>query len=222
MENLQIKPGLFGESVAADSRRLDFDYSNEQLLYLDKEIDYLFLGDSITHFWNLNVYFKTDKFLENRGIGGDVSKYLLKRFDADCIQLKPKCAVIMIGANDIFRTEDDLWYKTVGEDCQIVMEDYKKNISAMIEKCDNAGIEVVLCSVLPSTIAPPFNRERRWEMTKLMNNYLKSFNRKYVDYHSALTADGHSLPEELSLDGIHPNAKAYSIMAEVLKKTIDL
>lgn len=218
----QIKPGMFGMEICADNRRMDFDFSNEQILYTDQKIDYLFIGDSITQLWNLNVYFKTDKFLENRAIGGDTSTYMLKRFDADCIQLHPKTAIMMIGTNDITRTEPDAWWKTQGEPEEVVMEEYKNNILKMIEKCDAAGIEVILCSVIPSKIAPPFNRVRRWKMTQQMNEFLQSLGRTYVDYFSILTEDGRSILDDLSLDGIHPNAKAYVRMAEKLRETICL
>ena len=92
----------------------------------------------------------------------------------------------------------------------------------MVKKCELAGIDVVLCSVPPSTIAPPSDRERRWKMTDQMNEFLKSLGRTYVDYHSVLTRDGRNLPEDLSLDGIHPNAKAYVLMAEKLKEVLDI
>lgn len=217
-----IKPGMFGKTVPADVRRMDFDISNEQLLYTNTEIDYLFIGDSITQLWNLNTYFKTDKYIENRGIGGDNSTYLLKRLEADCIQLHPKNVIIMIGTNDVARTDSDLWWKTLGEDMVDVLIEYKSNIVQMIQKCDAAGINVILCSVIPSKIAPPYNRVRRWEMTGLMNEFLQSLGKAYVDYHSVLTEDGRSLPDTLSWDGIHPNAKAYALMAEKLMEVVEL
>ena len=37
-----IKPGTFGKAVSADSRRQEFDFENEQLLELNKKIDFLF------------------------------------------------------------------------------------------------------------------------------------------------------------------------------------
>ncbi len=216
-----IKPGLFGMTVPADARRMDFDFSNEQLLYQNTQIDYLFVGDSITQLWNLKAYFKTDKYLENRGAGGDDSTYLLKRFDADCIQLHPKTVIMMIGTNDVARTDNDLWWRTTGEDVEKVLSEYKDNVRQMLAKCDEAGIEVILCSVIPSKIAPPFDREVRWSMTKQMNEFLQSLGRTYVDYHSVLTEDGKSLSEELSPDGIHPNAKAYALMAQKLKEVLE-
>ena len=216
-----IKPGKFGKSVPADSRRQDFDFGNEQVLYLGKKIDYLFLGDSITWMWDLRLYIDTSKTIVQRGVGGDSSTYLAKRFDADCIQLKPRTAVVMIGTNDIFRCDDDLWWRNKGEDEEKVLNDYKENIKTMIEKCDSNGIDIVLCSVLPSTIAPPFDREKRWRMTAAMNEFLKSQGKKYINYHDALTDDGKNIIYDLSTDGIHPNAKAYEIMADILKKELN-
>ena len=35
-----IKPGNFGKTVAADNLRYLFDYQNEQLILLEKEIDF--------------------------------------------------------------------------------------------------------------------------------------------------------------------------------------
>ena len=216
----QIKPGNFGNSVSTDSCRMQFDFGNEQLLYTGVPIDYLFIGDSITALWEQQVYLGTGCRIVNRGIGGDCSTYLLKRFDADCVQLKPKTAILMIGTNDISRCHDDLWWHVKGQEESVVLEEYQHNIRQMIAKCDANGIHLVLCSVLPSTIAPPFDREMRWRMTDAMNAFLQSTGKPYVDYFHALTEDGKNLPADLSPDGIHPNAKAYAIMATVLKKTL--
>lgn len=216
-----IKPGLFGNDVAADVKRQDYDFDNEQLLYMKKDIDYLFIGDSITWHWNLNLFLDTKKTVVQRGIGGDSSKYLLKRFDADCIQLKPKTCVLMIGTNDIGRCGYNHWWKTPGEDEDVVFNQYKDNINAMIEKCDKNNIEVVLCSIIPSTIAPPHDREMRWRMTERMNNFLKSLGKKYVSYTEALSDDGKNLIDEYTHDGIHPNAKGYVQMTKVIKNELE-
>ncbi len=217
-----IKPGLFGKAVAANNRRMEFDFKNEQLLHLNQPIDILFIGDSITELWDMNAYLKTDAFFVNRGIGGDVSEYLLKRFDADCIQLKPKTCILMIGTNDITKTHFDPWWKEPGESEEKVLSDYKNNILKMVDKCDRAGIQLILCSVIPSDIAPPYEKEIRWKMTKEMNEFLQSLGKTYVDYHSVLTNDGKRIKAGYSLDGIHPNAVAYELMAQKLKEVVKL
>ena len=217
-----IKPGNFGKDVPADRKRAEFDYQNEQILYLGKKVDLLFIGDSITHHCLFDAYLDTDKFIVNRGIGGDNSTYLLKRFDADCVQLKPEKAILMIGTNDIFRCEYDAWWKIKGEDEDIVFNDYKENVIAMIRKCDDNNIDIILCSVIPSFIAPPFDREMRWRMTQRFNDFLKSTGKMYIDFSTVLSDDGKIMKEELSPDGIHPNAEAYKKMIEYFKTKIDI
>ena len=221
-EKTMIKPGMFSKNVAADNMRLTFDFYNEQLLSIEKKPDLLFIGDSITQLWDLNVYFGSGLFIVNRGIGGDCSTYLLKRFIADCIQLNPKKVVLMIGTNDISRTNNDLWWRTMGEDEVTVLDDYKKNITEIVKLCDDNKIDIVLCSIIPSDIVPPYDKEIRWKMTSEMNVFLKSLGKMYVDYHHNLTSDNKTLIYELSPDGIHVNAKGYEIMARVLQETLDM
>jgi len=221
-----IKPGNFGKTVAADNKRIDFDSANEQLLYLNKRPDILFIGDSITQLWDLNAYFgDSGKLIVNRGISGDSSEYVLKRFDADVIQLKPKLVIMMIGTNDIFATNDDPWCRMKGTDKETVVAGTQSNIKAIVEKCKENNIEIALCSIIPSDIAPPFDKEMRWELTKRLNDFIKELCVeniiKYIDYHSKLCqADGKTLIYDLSPDGIHPNAKGYEIMAKVLRDNI--
>lgn len=53
-----IKPGNFGKNVPADNRRGDFDFGNEQVLYLKRSVDILFIGDSITQLWDSLCIFR--------------------------------------------------------------------------------------------------------------------------------------------------------------------
>ena len=47
----------------------------------------------------------------NRGIAGDTTKYLKKRFYVDAVQLKPKYCILGIGINDSIELEGDYWKK---------------------------------------------------------------------------------------------------------------
>ena len=44
----------FTQTVAADSRRKEFDIKNHSLICEGRKPECLFLGDSITHYWELN------------------------------------------------------------------------------------------------------------------------------------------------------------------------
>lgn len=209
-----IRPGFFGKHVPSDERRIEFDILNEQILYLERYPDYVFLGDSITDRWDIYAYIKTDKFIVNRAVSGEHSEFLLKRFDADCVQLKPEYAVILIGTNDIFRTHPDEMGIRESED--EVFINWKNNINEMVSKCENADIKPVLCSVIPSDVRLPFDKEIRWRLTEKMNDYLKTMGKIYIDYHSKLTEDGKSISKKYSHDGIHANAHGYEVMAKIL------
>ena len=75
---------------------------------------------------------RCEKCIVNRAIGGDDLHHLLRRFDADCIQLAPARCVLMIGTNDISRTHYDHWWRTEGEPQQLVLEEYKANLRGQL------------------------------------------------------------------------------------------
>ncbi|MEG1873735.1 MAG: GDSL-type esterase/lipase family protein [Ruthenibacterium sp.] len=107
-----IRPGLLSVSVSADSRRGEFDFKNQVIVENEVPVDFVFIGDSITQLWELNAYFNAPgQMVLNRGISGDTTEYVLKRFDADVVQLKPKHCVLMIGVNDAWDMETDPWLR---------------------------------------------------------------------------------------------------------------
>ena len=87
------------------------------------------------------------------------------------------------------------------------------------------GKKVYICSVLPQSLCPPYDRELFEKSIVRTNNILKSlcneYGAKYVDYYSALCVDG-GLPDDMTPDGVHPNGRAYEVMANVLKKEVEI
>lgn len=53
-----IRLEYFSEDVAADKNRKEFDIKNHTLCYTNQRPDFLFIGDSITEYWELNAYFR--------------------------------------------------------------------------------------------------------------------------------------------------------------------
>ncbi len=219
----QIKPGFFGINAAADLRRREFDIMNEQYLYCDKKADVVFFGDSITQHWELELYFNNSVLKINRGIGSDCTTFAAKRFEADVLQLQPKSVVILLGINDLLTTAPDLWWKCPGEDVDKVVCNIESNFRFMLSKCTD--LKVYVCSVLPQNLCAPFDSnffcEQILKVNDILKNLCSEYNATYVDYYSALECDG-KLPEDMSVDGVHPNGKAYEIMANVLKKEVDI
>lgn len=226
MKRKFITPGTFGENVAADDSRILFDIGNEELYYTDVTPDYIFIGDSVIRHWEFPAYFKGGLYMLNRGIGGDTTKYILKRSDADVFQFKPKNIVYMAGINDLINAQPDYWWRKPGRDLKEVRSEISSNSEEFMKKC--VGCELYVCSLLPTDIAPPFNKERINKAIVSVNNSLKKLCKKYratyVDFHSAFCCDDKlTMKNGLTHDGVHPDGKGYAIMAEILKKSaVDL
>ena len=218
-----IKPGIFGKSYTADTRRSVFDFHNHQILTENKKTDCVFIGDSITEYWDVNVYFDHTKYLVNRGVGGDISEIVAKRFEADVVQLKPESAVCLVGCNDLMMMHYDYWWKVPGRDVEEIESDLLKNISQIIKK--SADIKLYICSVLPSAMCVPYDAEKFNRAIVSVNEKLKKIcaetGTEYVDFHKALCReDGLFVRDNLTYDGIHPTPEGYQIMAKVLGEKI--
>ena len=74
-------------------------YRQENEKYADYEVDVAFLGDSLTDGYDLAQYYP-QYVTANRGIGGDTTFDLERRLHVSVYDLKPKVAVMLIGANN--------------------------------------------------------------------------------------------------------------------------
>ena len=75
-------------------------YIQENKKYADYEVDVAFLGDSLTDGYDVKKYYP-NYLVVNRGIGGDTTFDLEDRLRVSVYDLKPKVAVMLIGANNV-------------------------------------------------------------------------------------------------------------------------
>jgi hypothetical protein len=184
-----IKPGPFSLAAAADSRRGVFDAHNEALLARAAPIDAVFIGDSITDMWALDVFFRgaSGGYVVNRGIGGDRTPFVRRRFAADVLQLRPRLTVIKIGVNNTW--DLDIWWDlSLVRTPEEIEDEIVSDVTAMVTAARADGIAVALCGILPTDI--PFNGNtaaRNWLIARA-NERLRDVARGegmiYVDYHS--------------------------------------
>ncbi|MBC8081310.1 MAG: G-D-S-L family lipolytic protein [Gorillibacterium sp.] len=220
-----VKPGLFSVQVAADSRRSEFDVKNEILVTNRVPIDAVFIGDSITHNWELDAYFGGKGLIVvNRGIGGDVTEYCLRRFAADVVQLRPLAAVLLIGINDTWCMDNPGVGTQAAEDIKALIQ---RNIRELANNCLKSGIKLIIGSLLPTNIpGNPHNPERN-RLIVSCNTWLKELTETdsqllYADYHVRMVdKDGFTLRDGLSDDGLHPHVEGYNIMAQVIQELWD-
>jgi len=182
----------------------------------------VFMGDSITDSWDDPKYggFFPGKPYIDRGISGQTTPQMLIRFRADVIDLKPKVVVILAGTNDIAGN--------TGPTSLAAIED---NLISMAELAAANGIRVVFASVLPVSDyemrdgKPIVQTVRRPPAQILqLNNWIKDYaarrHHTYLDYFSAMVDDKGFLKNELSDDGLHPNAQGYVVMAPLAEAAI--
>ena len=94
---------LSNSLLAQDWRQLSYyQEANKLLKTLEKPIEAVFFGDSITEGWpQFNPsFFDTNNFV-GRGIGGQTTPQLLLRFRQDVLGLRPKKVILLAGINDI-------------------------------------------------------------------------------------------------------------------------
>lgn len=218
-----IKPG-FVNFEFTDFKREEYDKENKKNLESKLEIDYLFYGDSITEWWNLEKFFPTEKNLLNRAIAGDRTRYMLYRLDGDCIQLKPKKIIFMGGINDL-RGWDLGHDYTEGMTEELIKKEIFGNIYLMYTKAKANNIEFVVGSILPINEDSEVDNDKVNKKVQEINIKLAEFCKKenliFINYYEKVLEQGtNRIRKELTAEGLHPNDKGYLVMSGVLKEKI--
>ena len=177
----------------------------------------VFLGDSITDFWRLNEYYTDSDFL-NRGISGQITGQMLGRLKADVIDLHPAAVLILAGTNDLAR--------------QISLTAIENNYLMMADLATLYKIKVIFASVTPVSDYHK-NVNPGYEMTKTrppvfiaaLNDWIQKLCEQrgyvYVNYFGAMVDGSGQMQQDLSDDGLHPNAKGYRVMAPLALQGIE-
>ena len=178
----------------------------------DKRV--VFLGSSIFERWPVLMpeFFENKNYVD-RGVSGQIAPQLLIRFRQDVIDLKPKAVIILAGSNDIAANRG-----------HITMESIMDNIKSMAELAKRHHIKAILCAYLP-VFEYPWRKGiepagKIITLNKLIEAYAKEKHLVLLDYFTPLADSRNGQKPELTLDGVHPNAAGYKIMAEVTEAAI--
>lgn len=175
----------------------------------------VFLGDSITDFWNLARSFPGKAYV-NRGIDGQTTPQMLLRFRSDVIGLQPKVVVILGGTNDL-----------AGNTGPTTLDAIEQNYAAMADLATRNGVVPVFSSVLPIHDHGPgkMTERRSPEQIQALNRWLRQYctdhHLIYLDYFDHMIGGDGMLRTEFSDDGLHPNAAGYAEMAPLAERAIE-
>jgi lysophospholipase L1-like esterase len=166
----------------------------------------VFYGDSITANWaGHNIFFPGKPYV-GRGISGQTSAQMVVRFHQDVVDLRPAVVVILAGTNDVAENTGPM-----------TTEMTLDNFRAMVEMARANKIKVVICSIPPAGDFPWRKGLEPAEKIRALNGRLETWAKSeglvWVDYYSALADAGGAMKPGVSLDGVHPNAAGYAIMA---------
>lgn len=175
----------------------------------------VFLGDSITDGWGRrqgSVFFPGKPYV-NRGISGQTTPQMLIRFQQDVVSLKPAVVVILAGTNDI-----------AGNTGPTTNEQIEDNFKSMIAIAKQNHIKVVLASVTPAFAYPWRPGVHPVQRILALNGWLRQEAAEqglvYLDYFSAMADQQDGMKPELTVDGVHPNAAGYRVMAPLAEQAI--
>ena len=98
-------------------------------------------------------------------------------------------------------------------------------IASMADLATANNIQVVLCSVLPSSEfawSPELKPAPKIvELNAWIKKYAAAKGYIYVDYYSAMADEHGGLPSALSDDGVHPIAAGFDLMAPLAEAGIE-
>jgi len=174
----------------------------------------VFYGDSITQNWagRNNIFFPGKPYV-GRGISGQTSAQMVVRFHQDVVDLRPAVVVILAGTNDVAENTGPM-----------TPEMTLDNFRSMAEMARAIGIKVVICSIPPAGDFPWRHGLEPVEKIRALNAMLEAWAKSgglvWVDYYSVLADASGAMKSGLSLDGVHPTAAGYAIMAPLAEAGI--
>jgi lysophospholipase L1-like esterase len=187
-----------------------------------------FLGDSITQYGKASpggyVNLVSSGLATNgvkievigAGISGHKSNQMLGRLENDVLRHKPQWMTLSCGVNDV-------WHGEKG----VSLEDYKKNITSIVDQAQAAGVKVILLTstMIGEDAANPNNQklapynEFLGELAKEKKCLLADLN---ADMQAAVAKANTPGKNTLTSDGVHMAFPGDMMMATGVLKTIGL
>ena len=160
---------------------------------------------------NLKIY--------NRGISGNKVPDLEKRWQEDCIDLKPTLLSILIGVNDI-------WHKLNGR-YDGTVESYKSGLAALLERTQTELPDtrivicepfVLRCGAVTDKWFPEFERRREacLSVAESMSLTVVPFQKMFDE------ATKDTPPSFWAGDGVHPSMAGHALMARTWRETVSV
>lgn len=203
-----------------------------------------FIGNSITmngRFHNYIELFYVTRFPEKRiefyncGISGDVSGGILRRMDSDILIHKPNWSVLMVGMNDVGRSQYSKERESepgIKEKQQDALNRYFKNVDSIVRILLQANSKVILQTPSIYDQTAQLTTASMFGVNDALGtcaNFLKELSRKYnlmlVDYWTIMNGIYNAIQKIntgatiIGPDRVHPGTEGHFVMAYQFLKT---
>lgn len=148
------------------------------------------------------------------GIGGNKSDQMLARVDKDILSKQPNWMTLSCGVNDV-------WHGVKG----VPLDDYDKNIRAIVDKATAAGAKVVILTSTPIGENPNYGVNLAGQiynqaLTKIATEKKLAIADLSKDFWAELETKGVRGKNVLTTDGVHMNGEGNKIMARGVLKAL--
>jgi len=175
-------------------------------------VDLIFVGDSITHWWEKRGEEIWQEYYGRRnavnlGISGDRTQHVLWRLDNGNIDgISPKAAVVMIGTNNLHVNRN-----TVEETADGVIAICKE----LRTKLPNT--KILLLGIFPRELKPCPLRDNVIKTNKIISKIADGRKIYYLDIGDKFVEADGSISDEIMYDYLHLTTKGYKIWAEAME-----
>ena len=199
-----------------------YKYNTKECIKVNNVINknYVFLGDSITDFYDLDKYFGIKKPIVNSGINGNRTEDILKNMDERVYRYNPSDVIILIGINNFLYEDSSIGYVT-------------KEIKKIVKEIKNYNPN---CNIYIQSIYPTNNKwknepkkgvpdekilkEKIVKTNKNIKIYCEKNGYTYINVYDKLKDKNGYLDNKYTNDGLHPNSNGYKKITKILKKSI--
>lgn len=153
----------------------------------------------------------------NRGISGNRTWDLLKRWDKDCIDIQPDYISLLIGVNDTWRSFDSNDVTTA--------EQYENNMRQLLDRITKeTKAQIILMNIFLLDVTPDKAQMHPdlCQKQEVISRLIKDYDVTFVDIQALfdkMVADGTPM-EEFSADGVHPTDFGHEVIAEEWLKCV--
>ena len=193
-------------------------YKTKEVVKTKVDDNYVFLGDSITDFYDLEKYYK-DLPVVNSGVNGNRTYHILDDMNDRVYRYNPSKVFILIGVNDIL---DDKDATDISNDIKSIVDGIQDNrpyakiyVESLypINDTDDEKIDMEMVNTLR-------NNDKIKSINKEIKKMCKEKKVTYIDMYSLLVDEDDKLNIDYTTEGLHLNSEGYQVVTEELMKYI--